>query len=397
VTASPHTTPSRIGLGTVLVTAMASATYLAAGLGVIATFLLDDLGISRTQVGALISGTIIVAAVASPLAGGLTDNLGGKGAVSVVYVASAFGFVGVAISPHYWVMFIPVVAAAIGQAAANPATNKLIALHAPPGRRGILTGIKQSGVQAGIFLGGALVPAAALAFGWRLTLALVAVVPIAGLVVAWLVLPTDRPSVEERPDVTGTMLTPAIMFLAVYGGLMGFGAAYTFLIPLFAEEALGLSETVAGFSAGVVGLTALFARITWARVAEKTDRFGLTLFLLALGSMGATAVLMSATSVGVSLLWLGVVMTGLSSSSWNSVAMLAVIHHAGDARAGRGSGIVMLGFLVGLGVAPPIMGWTVDEFGTYLWVWVMAMVALVLAAGLSAWWVFMYRKTRPAD
>ena len=366
---------------------MASATYLAAGLGVIATFLLDDLGINRTEVGALISATIVVAAIASPLAGGITDNLGGKGAVAVVYVASAIGFVGVAVAPDYWVMFVPVIVAAIGQAAANPATNKLIALHAPPGRRGILTGIKQSGVQAGIFLGGALVPTGALAFGWRWTLAMVALVPIGGLVVAWLALPADRPTAEERPDVTDAVLTPAILFLAVYGGLMGFGAAYTFLVPLFAEEALGLTETTAGFAAGVIGLTALFGRIAWARAAEKFDRYGLTLFLLALGSVVATAVLMLATTVGVLLLWVGVVLTGLSSSSWNSVGMLAVIHHAGDARTGRGSGIVMLGFLVGLGGAPPLMGWTVDRFGTYAWMWVMAMAALGLATALSGWWI----------
>jgi predicted MFS family arabinose efflux permease len=376
---------------------MASATYLGPALGVLATFLLDDLGVNRTEIGLLISATILVAAAISPLAGGLVDSLGGRGGVGVVYVTSAIGFLGVAVSPNFWWMLVPVTVAALAQGASNPATNKLIAVHAEAGRRGTLTGIKQSGVQAGTFLGGALVPAGALAFGWRWTLVLVALVPLVGLLLSWFALPADRPAREERPDTSERVLSPAILFLAVYGGLMGFGAAYTFLVPLFAEEALGLSETLAGFAAGVIGLTALFGRITWAQVAERTDRFGLMLFLLAVGSIAATAVLMSATSIGVSLLWVGVILTGVSSSSWNSVAMLAVIHHAGDARAGRGSRIVMLGFLVGLGVAPPIMGWTVDEFGTYLWVWVMAMVALVLAAGLSAWWVFMYRTARPAD
>ena len=391
------TTPSRLGLGTVLVSAMASATYLGPALGVLATFLLDDLGVSRSEIGLLISATILVAAAISPRAGSLVDNLGGRGGVAVVYVTAVIGFVGVAVSPNFWWMLVPVTIAALAQAISNPATNKLIAVHAPAGRRGTLTGIKQSGVQAGTFLGGALVPAGALAFGWRWTLVLVALVPLGGLLVSWVSLPADRPAREERPDTSERVLSPAILFLAVYGGLMGFGAAYTFLIPLFAEEALGLSETAGGFAAGIVGLVALFGRITWARVAESTDRFGLTLFVLAVGSIAATAVLMSATSVGVPLLWIGVVITGLSSSSWNSVAMLAVIHHAGDARAGRGSGIVMLGFLVGLGVAPPIMGWTVDRYGTYAWVWVMAMVALVFAALVSAWWVFRYRVRRPAD
>ena len=373
---------------------MASATYLGPGLGVLATFLLDDLDISRTEIGVLISVTILVAAVISPLAGGLVDTLGGRGGVAVVYVTSAVGFLGVGVSPSFWWMLVPVTIAALAQAASNPATNKLIAVHAAPGRRGILTGIKQSGVQAGVFLGGALVPAGALSIGWRWTMVLVALVPLGGLLMSWLALPVDRPAPDELPAAAGRVLTPEIAFLAVYGGLMGFGAAYTFLVPLFAEEALGLSEAAAGLAAGLVGFTALFARIAWARVAEKTGTFGLTLFLLALGSTGAAVVLMAATSVGPALLWVGVILTGLSSSSWNSVAMLAVIHHAGDERAGRGSGIVMLGFLVGLGVAPPVMGWTVDRFGTYAWVWVTALSSLVLAAALSAWWVFRYR--RPA-
>ena len=56
----------------------------------------------------------------------------------------------------------------VGQAIANPATNKLISMHVPPGKRGIITGIKQSGVQAGTFLGGLLLPVITLSFGWRL-------------------------------------------------------------------------------------------------------------------------------------------------------------------------------------------------------------------------------------
>lgn len=386
---NPSTTSPafRFGLTAVLVTAMASATYLAAGLGVIATFLLDDLGISRAEVGALISATIVVAAVASPAAGTLTDLLGGKRSVAVVYLASVVGFVGLAVSPAYWVMFIPVALAAVGQAAANPSTNKLIALHAPSGRRGVLTGVKQSGVQAGIFLGGALVPAGALTLGWRWTLVVVAVVPVAGFVLSQVLLPKDRPAAEHRPAATGGPLPPAITFLAVYGGLMGFGAAYTFLIPLFAEEALGLSETAGGFAAGVVGLTSLFARIGWARFAERGERYFWVLTVIAVSSLGAGGVLLAAESVGPALLWAGVVLTGLTASSWNSVGMLAVIHHAGEARAGRGSGIVMLGFFIGLGAAPPVMGWTVDTFDTYTWMWVMSIVSLGLGGLLSGWWL----------
>ena len=64
----------------------------------------------------------------------------------------------------------------IGQTLANPATNKMIAHEVPPGRRGLITGIKQSGVQAGAFVAGVAFPAAAVAVGWRSVPLAVAVV-----------------------------------------------------------------------------------------------------------------------------------------------------------------------------------------------------------------------------
>jgi predicted MFS family arabinose efflux permease len=371
-----------------MMSAMASATFLGSCIGILAGFLLDDLGINRTQIGALIAVWVIVSAVASPVVGTVTDALGGRRSLAGLFVMSVIGFLGLAVAPTYWVMFIPVVLAAVGQAAANPATNKLIAQHAPPGRRGVVTGVKQSGVPAGVFLGGVVIPSLALAIGWRWALVVVAVVPLIALPAGLRLLPRNREEtgLASRAAVRGPV-APSIRFLAVYGALMGFGAAHTFLVPLFVEEGLGLGTRVGGLAAGLTGLAGFFGRIVWAKIAEVWVRYDRVLLVMAVVSVVAAGCYLAATWAGSWAVWLGVLLTGLSSSSWNSVAMLAVMDEAGAGGAGRASGVVMLGFLAGLGAAPTLFGWSVDITGSYTTMWVLSIGALTAAVFITVGWL----------
>lgn len=386
-TRDTSTTRWRFTFGGVLVIAMAAATLMPAGLGILAPFLRDDLGISRTQIGVLITTVTIGAALISPLAGRVTDALGGRRSSVVLFGTAIAGFIGLAVAPTYWWMLLPVAVASLAQAAGNPTTNKLIALHAPAGRRGVITGIKQSGVQAGVFFGGVLLPVAADTWGWRWAVLLVVAVPLIGLLGAVVSLPRDRPAPSESGTARSGPIPAAIAYLAVYGGLMGFGAAYTFLIPLFAEESLGLSARAGGLAAGIVGLVALFSRIGWSRHADIRQRHDAALAMIAAGSVVAAAMFLIAQAGATPFLWVGAVLTGLTSSSWNSVGMLATIEHAGHEQSGRASGVVMLGFLTGLGIAPTFLGWLVDITNSYTWMWIASIAALGLAAALSLWWL----------
>ena len=386
----PSSPTWRFGFAGTLVLAMAAATQMPFGLSITAPFMRDDLGVSRTQIGFLITTVILAAAILSPLVGQLTDRLGGRRTIVLLFVSAGFASAGLAAAPSYWWMLIPVAAAAFPQATSNPTTNKLIATHTAPGRRGVVTGIKQSGVQAGIFVAGIVMPIIALAWGWRWAIASLIVIPIIGLLATFLVLPADRQKVGKQqlvPQKRGDQLPSAITFLAVYGALMGFGAAYTFLIPLFAEEALGMSEQAGGAAAGLIGFVSLFARIGWARYADHHGRHDLTLTILAVGSVIAVVAFLVAQAGTPWLLWIGAIMTGVTSSSWNSVGMLAVIDHAGEKRSGHASGVVMFGFLAGLGVAPTLFGWLVDRTDSYTPMWLTSAAALGLAAVLSVWWL----------
>jgi cyanate permease len=77
--------------------------------------------------------------------------------------------------------------------------------------------------------------------------------------------------------------------------------------------------------------------------------------------------------------------------------MLAVMHDAGAELAGRASGKVMFGFLIGLGIAPPVYGRTVDVTGSYTLMWWMAVVAYTAAFLLVVAWSRSVAATRRAN
>ena len=373
------------GFGSLLLLAMAVSTATASTLGIVATFVIDDLDIDREQLGWVVTAIIVGAGLLSPYAGKLTDRIGGKSAFQGLFVASAASFLFMAVAPVYAAMFLGAAFGAVAQAGGNPSTNKLIALHVPAGSRGVVTGIKQSGVQLGIFLGGLLLPFIAEAIGWRWALGLVSLVAIALLVPASLFVPRDRPDHGAGVAVGDGPLPRSIYWLAVYGFLLGFGGSVTFFLALYVEESLGRSPRLGGLAVGLAGLTAIFGRIAWARFAERLGRFVMPLTAIAVLSVVASVALLAATNAIV-LLWVGVILTGLSSSSWNSVGMLAVMDEAGMERAGRASGIVMLGFLIGLGIGPPLFGRSIDSTGSYDFMWMVSIGTFLLASGVALLW-----------
>ena len=165
---------------------------------------------------------------------------------------------------------------------------------------------------------------------------------------------------------------------------MGFAGAATFFVPLFAEESLGFDPRIGGLAITVIGVVAFASRILWARYAEVHHAYLRSFGIMAIIGV-AGFVTMLASTQWIWLLWVGAAFTGASTSAWNSVGMLAVINEAGPVT-GRASGVVLLGFLAGLGIGPPLYGATVDATGSYRSMWIIAIVACASAAGLVAVW-----------
>lgn len=375
-----RTRPGNIAFSTILAGTMGAGTFGLVVFAVLAADLIAEFGVQRWQIGALVTATTISGALISPSVGTLTDRIGARRAAIVTLLISGGALSAMSISPVFWLVALSALIGGLGQAIANPATNKLISMHTAPGQRGVITGVKQSGVQVGTFLGGLMLPAVTVAFGWRWAVAGFGVAALAGGAGAAVLLPGDVEDSTNRFDEgSGSAMPSVIRALAIYGFLLGFaGTAIFTYLPLFAEESLGFSKSVSGYVVAFLGSVGVLGRIAWGRISER--RLGALRSLRIIAVLSAvSSLLLVASSAVPALVWVAAVTTGLSASSWNAVGMLAVIQSVPTRFAGRGSGIVLLGFMMGLGLGAPAFGYSVDRLGTYVPGW-LAITVIFLAA-----------------
>ncbi|HEX6145264.1 MAG TPA: MFS transporter [Acidimicrobiia bacterium] len=363
---------SRFSLAAITATAMGVATFGQSGFGVIASDLIGEFSIERWQIGALVSASGFTGALLSPMFGRVTDRLGSVKSVTGVLIVAMVAMAMISVSPSYIVLFGGAILTGLPNGWTNPATNALIVDNVAAGARGFITGIKQSGVQAGAFLGGLLLPAMSNLAGWRLAWASFLVFPIVALAAMW-----RRPEVRREPRASGAPRAPiptAVKWIAVYGTLTGLGvSSTTTFLPLFAQEDQGWTKAQAGLLIAGVGLVGVIARITWGSVSERWLGHGRTLRLLAAQStVGAIILALAASGNAPSwVLVLTALLFGSGAVAWNAVGMLAVMDYSVPESVGRGTGLAMLGFLGGIGLGAPLMGFSVDRLGVYTPGWLV--------------------------
>jgi MFS family permease len=375
---------SRAGLGAITATSMATSTFPIIIASVLAAQLIDQFDITRAQVGLLVTGSALVGSLASPLFGRITDRLGGVASVIGTFASGSVTLIAMALSPTYGLLLGAAFLSGFPNAWGNPATNALIVENIPAGERGFVTGVKQSGVQFSTFLAGMLLPLFTAWWSWRTAVLAFLVMPVIGLLAM-----TGR---QRRRRQTGSVphsdgpLPVAVTWITWYGFISALAtSAIIAFIPLFANESMGWSEQSAGTLIAVMGLAGIVARLFWPRVSEKTIGHGRTLLILALMTTGTTVALTLASLGGVAswVLVPAVVLLGGGSVAWNAVGMLAVMDIAPEGSVGRGTGRVLLGFLFGLALGPPLMGYSVDILATYTPGWVVTGL-LLLGSGVLA-------------
>jgi MFS family permease len=375
---------SKPGLGAVTAATMATATFAIIVASVLAAQLMDEFGINRAQVGALVLANGVVGALASPLFGRITDRLGSVRSVVGALLIGSLTLAAWALSPTYAVLVGAALVTGLSNAWGNPATNALIVDNVPAGERGVITGVKQSGVQIGTFLGGLLLPLFTAWWSWRVAVLIFLAMPLSGLI-GMMGRRDPHRHVSRRARFTDP-LPIAVRWIAGYGFVSGLAtSAMVSFIPLFANEDIGWSEPAAGTLIAATGLAGIGARMLWPRLSERSIGHGRTLRILA-GMSTVTAVLLglaSADLVGGWVLFPSAFLLGGGAIAWNAVGMLAVMDFSPDGAVGKGTGLVLLGFLLGLAFGAPLMGFSVDQLGTYTAGWAGTALLLVLSGLIS--------------
>lgn len=374
----------QIAVATLLLFVMVASVQPQYTLGTLAPLILEDLGVSHLGYGSLVTIMFLLAGVASPIAGGITDRLGGRTVLMLYFATAALSLALIASAVSMTMLMIASAAGGLALAWPNPVTNTLLVTHITDRRRGVVLGIKQSGVTLGIVLAGATMPGLAAWLGWRGAATVVAVVTLMlGLGITFTVLrprrvaggpPSGSEHLAQRPG----------RWLPLYAFFMGAGiSSSTSYLILYVHEDLHLSLQWAGVLLAGFGCMGVLSRLLLGWVAHRFVDLRKVLFVLSGAAVVAAALIMLAGPSTVELVWVGTFLMGASGSAWNVIAMYIVLRTGGERQSGAVTGIVQRGFYTGFCLSPLAFGSIVEWTSNYDPAWLIVLGSFT-AAGFTA-------------
>lgn len=363
-------------------------------------WLKDALGASYIQLGFLMTIFFVVSCGVQAASGFLVDRFGPRpilfGGLALVALA-AFGF---ALAPNYWTMALLAVVAGTGNGVFHPADYTLLNRKVSQGRLG--HGYSVHGITGS--LGWALAPAVvvplAIAFHWRVALAVAGVIALVVLAILWFkrseldLAPTHRTSAAAAAEPGGSLgflRIPAVWmcfaFFLVYAGVLT--GVQTFA-PLAAMNLLAMPTALVAVcitsymvcSAGGTVLGGFLASDPARAERIVGAGFGLAaLVALAIGFLPVPAVAVPALFGAMGFV------SGIAGPSRDMLVKRSTPENA----TGRVYGVVYSGLDVGQAVMPLVFGALMDQ-GHYRGVW-MVLVGLQALLIASAFQVRKVRRT----
>ena len=371
------------------VAACTLAVGLAAALGFVpgyvATSLRADLGLSRAEVGLIVSLYFGSTGVMSILGGSVTDRVGARRVIvgDMVVVAACASLAA------WWGdlvgLLLTSVIAGAGYAGVNAATNAAIAAVVDPARRTVALSVKTGGVPAMASVAALLGAPLAASTSWRVVWMVVAVLALCSGVLAFRVLP--REAVAVARGVRRGRAPSGVWWFSLGAFLLVAGSQplFSWLVP-YLEEAVGTSASVAGsvasFSAAVgLGLLVVNARSVDRSVeGSKVTRLG----SLCIATAVSVVLVMLGSEFGLVVAVLGGV-GGVALQLAAIGTMHALVVERSGGAVAAATGVTMTGYYLGALVSPVAFGALVDATGSYSTGW-LALVAL-LVGSTGAWFV----------
>jgi len=338
---------------------------------VLAPTLGPEAGLDPSSIGVFVALTSLTAGFAGVLSGGLIRRFG---PIPVLQAGMVLAGGGMATATLATPPALVAAAFLLGLATGpyNPASAEVLFGLTVPRWQPLVFSLKQTGVPLGGMLAGALVPAAALALGWRAG-PLGLIVLALGLAVALWPLgrrfrPADaaaeggRRPPATRPRIAG-MLAPVRMVTRdpVLRRLTLTACAYSSSQLAFAAfhvvylvEVAGRSLVDAGFAFACLQGAGVLGRILWGLLAG--NRFRPARLLGALGActaLGLAGVASADSSWSLSSLAMISAVLGLTGMGWNGVMLSEVANRAPAGQAAFATAGLQLVMFLGAVVTPP--------------------------------------------
>lgn len=364
----------------------------------------DDMGLSFTELGLLMTMMYVVSAAMQTPSGFLVDRIGGRKVLIGGLLLQCTGVLLIGLAPNYWLMALAAMLSGAGNAVFHPADYAILNARVSSPRLGHAFSIHGMGGSIGWAVAPFLVLGMAGPLGWRG--ALLGAALLGFLVTALIIAQKDIDThVHRRPvadsaagTATGTasdvasstaapgwkvLLTLAVVmsFLFLMFNAAGVIALQSFLIPASMQlfempQILAASALTAFFVGSGTGMVA------GGFVVSRTQRHGLVC-AAALVIAASLVAFLGTAMLPASTLPMMMGLCGFSLGVVSPLRDMIIRDIAPDNARGRVYGFVYTGMDIGSLFSPAMFGWVLDHgqpqwvyFGTGL-LWAVGMFTLI--------------------
>ena len=337
-----------------------------------------DIGLGTA--GLIVAANAVVSIAAGPIFGSLVDRVGGRTMLAIALVVLAVGYGSFALVVEPWQGFLASVVTGIGNGGFWPAQSTMLAALSPPHRRHATFAMQRVTMNLGIGLG-ALVGGLIAAAARPNTFVALFLLDALTFVVYFGVLLAAVPEVAHGGGSSRSGSYTTVFRHRAFVGVVGLNTLFIFagmsgfeLLPVFAKNEIGVSESAIGVIFFVNTVVIVVAQLPIAKVSEGHRRMRM---LALLGVLWAAcwvgvSVVGGAFDGGLAVLLLTVVMAafGIGECIHGAVQAPLVSDLADPRLLGRYMALSALSWQVGFALGPAVGGFLlqVSPLGTWL-VW----------------------------
>jgi len=351
-------------------------------------FLRDELNLTHAEVGLLMSFIYIGVVSSSLFFGWLTDLLGERRALTLGLGIQGVFMIGFAWVHAFFLGGVLLLLSGIGYSSVNPATTKGVMRWFPPQGRATAMGVKQTGIPLGGILASSVLPALALAFGWRVSVTLVSVATLVSILAIRACIPMapplqDQPAGTRWAQLREVLSNRSILALSVMGiFLAGAQLAIITHLVLFLKKEYLFSTVLAGLCLAVIQAGGIAGRIGWGLVSDFLARGRRKMILVLIGIIAILQLFILGRigpDIPGSLLVLFLAILGSTTIGYHGVLFGLMGEIVRKEVVGLATGFSLTITFLGIVLYPPLFGHLVDRWGSYSPAWDMLAVSWIAA------------------
>lgn len=333
-----------------------------------------EFGLTRGQFGLGVLLVTLALAAANPLVGWAVDRFDAKApsVIGLLLLSAGFASLGAFVNSTTTYLLLQAVVAFVGAASGPIAYTKFIG-QTFDRRRGLALGLTMTGIGISAAIIPPLLARVIAAEGWRAGYFALALVPLAGAIVTFLLFPGRRAaasrvsasaasSVAALPTDNTWLRSPVFWILAATFAMMSlsFGGLLPHFVPMLVDG--GLDPVAAGRVAGEIGLAVIASRLLVGYLLDRVFAPWIAIAICLVAAAGSLAFVMN----GVATASITAVALGLALGAELDLMGFLVVRYFGLASFGRIYGWQYCAFAVASGIGPLWVGTVRDATGSYL-------------------------------